>query len=260
MSELVEQIWSAIREEAALEATQEPALASFFNASVINHKNFSRALAFQLAGKIASDELPAMLARDVVVQALSDDKEILEAACLDLQAYLERDPACNQLLMPFLYFKGYQAIQLHRISHFLWNQKRTVLARYFQSRCAEIFAVDVHPAVHIGHGFMLDHATGLVVGETSRIGCNVSALHQVTLGGSGTGSSLRHPQIGDGVLLAAGATLLGPVEIGDNAKVAAGSLVLESVPAYGTVAGVPATLVSRSEIAQPSREMDQTLR
>ncbi len=253
------ELWAEICAEAATEIKAEPVLASFYHASVINHKTFMCALAYQLAAKLDSSDVPAMLIRDVAEQAMAGDESILSAAAADIHAYRERDPACKQFLMPFLYFKGFHAIQTHRIAHFFWNEGRETLALFLQTRAASVFAVDIHPAVIIGHGIMLDHATGLVVGETSRIGDNVSILHQVTLGGTGTDSKMRHPQVGDGVLLAAGATLLGAIQIGDGAKVAAGSLVLEDVQAHTTVAGVPAKQVGTPITQEPARDMDQGL-
>ncbi len=257
--ELLDRLWLEICDEAALASQNEPVLASFYHATVLNHKNFICALAFQLAAKLDCNDVPAMLIRDVIEESLLASPGNLVAAACDMQAYLERDPACDQYLMPFLYFKGFHAIQTQRAANYLWQRSRKTLALFLQTRAASVFAVDIHPAVGIGRGVMLDHATGLVAGETSRIGDNVSILHQVTLGGTGTGSDLRHPQIGNGVLLAAGATLLGPVHVGENAKVAAGSLVLQDVPPRTTVAGVPAKAVGRPIEAEPSREMDQGL-
>ncbi|MFK7730617.1 MAG: serine O-acetyltransferase [Pseudomonadales bacterium] len=254
-----EKLWKEICNEAAAESKAEPVLASFYHASVINHKTFMCALAYQLASKLDNSDVPAMLIRDVAEQAMNSDESILRSAAADIRAYHERDPACKQFLMPFLYFKGFHAIQTHRIAHFFWKSGRETLALFLQTRAAGVFAVDIHPAVKIGQGIMLDHASGLVVGETSRIGDNVSILHQVTLGGTGTDSKMRHPQIGDGVLLAAGATLLGAIEIGDGAKVAAGSLVLEDVAPHTTVAGVPARQVGRPNTQEPARDMDQSL-
>lgn len=256
---MIEELWTEICDEAAVQSLNEPVLASFYHASVINHENFMCALAFQLAAKIDSNDVPAMLIRDVIEHALKHDLRILQSAAFDIKAHRERDPACDQYLMPFLYFKGFHAIQLQRIAHYLWRHGRKTLALFLQTRAASVFAVDIHPAVEMGHGIMLDHATGLVVGETSRIGSNVSILHNVTLGGSGTGSKMRHPQIGDGVLLAAGATLLGAIRVGNGAKIASGSLVLEDVPAHTTVAGVPAKAVGRPVADEPARDMDQSL-
>ncbi|MFK8020394.1 MAG: serine O-acetyltransferase EpsC [Pseudomonadales bacterium] len=255
----IELLWQEIGEEATLASKQEPVLASFYHATVKNHKTFICALAYQLASKLGNDDVPDMLIRDVVEHALRADESLVEAAALDIRAYRERDPACDTFIMPFLFFKGFQAIQTQRVTHFLWNEGRKVLALYLQATAASVFSVDIHPAVRIGYGVMLDHATGLVAGETSRIGNNVSILHQVTLGGTGTDSNLRHPIIGDGVLLAAGATLLGAIEIGTGAKIAAGSLVQSDVAAHTTVAGVPAKVVGKSADAEPAREMNQDL-
>ncbi len=255
----VNALWAEIDREAAAESEAEPLLASFYHGSVRNHQSFICALAHQLAAKLGNADVPDMLIRDVVEDALRQDSNIEQAAALDIRAYRERDPACDKFLMPFLFFKGFQAIQSQRVSHYLWNNDRRVLALYLQNRAASVFSVDIHPAVRIGHGIMLDHATGLVAGETSEIGNNVSILHQVTLGGTGIDAKLRHPKIGDGVLLAAGATLLGAINIGIGAKVAAGSLVQADVAAHSTVAGVPARVVGRPIEPEPSRDMNQTL-
>lgn len=255
----VSELWAEIGREAASASEDEPVLASFYHASVRNHKSFTGALAHQLAAKLGNADVTDMLIRDVVEQALQSDSDIEAAAALDIRAYRERDPACDKFLMPFLYFKGFQAIQTQRVSHYLWNEGRTFLALYLQNRAASVFAVDIHPAVKIGYGVMLDHATGLVAGETSEIGNNVSILHQVTLGGTGIDATLRHPVVDDGVLLAAGATLLGAINIGVGAKVAAGSLVQADVAPHSTVAGVPARVVGRPVEAEPARDMDQSL-
>lgn len=251
-------IWQAIQDEAAIESLNEPVLASFYHACIITHKSYACALAFQLASKLDARDVQAMMLRDVIETALKADEKILSASVADIQAYRSRDPACDKFMMPFLYFKGFHAIQAQRVANFLWHHGRKTLALYLQTRAASVFTVDIHPAVQIGSGIMLDHATGFVAGETATIGDNVSILHQVTLGGTGTATGARHPQIGDGAMLAAGATLLGPIQIGAGAKVAAGSLVLESVPALATVAGVPARIVGRAQ-SSAAEDMNQQL-
>jgi serine O-acetyltransferase len=177
----------------------------------------------------------------------------------DLQAVFERDPACKGYLQPFLYFKGFQALQTHRVAHWLWTQGRETLAHHFQSRMSELFQVDIHPAARLGSGVFLDHGTGIVIGETAVVGDDVSMLHAVTLGGTGAQRGDRHPKIGRGVLLGAGAKVLGAIEIGDYAKIASGSVVLRTVPPYCTAAGVPARLVNCPSGQQPARTMDHTL-
>jgi serine O-acetyltransferase len=252
-------LWQGIREEARRCSEREPVLASFYYASVLNHHSTAAALAFNLALRLDSPALPATLIRDVCEQALAADADIRKAIELDIEAYYQRDPACDQYSMPLLYFKGYQAIQAQRIAHWLWRRGRKALALYFQNRIAGEFDVDIHPAARIGQGIMLDHATGLVVGETAVIGDNVSLLHGVSLGGSGCCRKDRHPKVGNGVLVSAGAKLLGNISVGDGAKIAAGSVVLQNVPAHTTVAGVPARVVGKPSVAQPALAMNQLL-
>ena len=168
----------------------------------------------------------------------------------------DRDSACTELSVPFLYFKGFHALQTHRVTHWLWEQGRESLALFFQNRMSAEFGVDIHPAAQLGYGIMLDHATGLVIGETAVVGNNVSILQSVTLGGTGKDEGDRHPKICDGVLISAGATILGNICVGEGAKVGAGSVVLEAVPPHTTVAGVPAKIVGRPSTEQPAMEMD----
>ena len=252
-------VWASIREEAVTMAEAEPVLASFLHATVLNHEHFEQALSYHLAQKLGSMEVPSMLLRQVFDEALLERNRLGEAVRADLVAVRDRDPACTSFLQPFLHYKGFQALQAYRVSHWLWNKGREAMALFLQSRVSEAFAVDIHPAARIGHGIMIDHATGIVIGETTVIGNNVSMLQGVTLGGTGKESGDRHPKVGDGVLLAAGASVLGNVTIGHCAKVGAGSVVLSDVPENCTVAGVPAKVVGCAGCDQPSREMDQRL-
>lgn len=251
-------VWARLRVEAAAAAAEEPILASFLNAAVLRHDEFSHALAYRLAAKLADAQLDAMLARDVAEAALTGDPGIVSQAIADMVAVEERDPACKGVLQPFLYFKGYQSLQLHRVAHYLWNEGRQNLAFHLQSRVSERFGVDIHPAAKIGQGVMIDHGTSVVIGETAIVGDNCSLLHEVTLGGTGAAHEDRHPKVGRGVLIGAGAKVLGNIEIGDHARIAAGSVVLKSVPAGCTVAGVPARVVGNS-CPQPARSMDQSI-
>jgi serine O-acetyltransferase len=200
-----------------------------------------------------------MSVREVCQSAFAADPAIVAAAEADLQAVSERDPAIKTLLQPFLYFKGYQALQAWRVAHWLWGQGRETLAFHFQSRISELFQLDIHPAARMGAGLFLDHGTGIVIGETAVIGDDVSLLQGVTLGGTGAERGDRHPKIGRGVLLGAGAKVLGNIQIGDYAKVASGSVVLKPVPAHCTAAGVPARLVNCPTGEEPARSMDHTL-
>lgn len=254
----VTRIWPRLRFDAASAAAEEPMLAGFINAAVLRHERFADALAQRIASKIADGQLDAMLVHDVVQEALLSDPAIAERAAADMLAVDERDPACRSLLQPFLYFKGFHALQCHRVAHWLWTQGRESLAFHIQARVSELFGVDIHPAAQIGRGVMIDHATSVVIGETASVGNNVSLLHEVTLGGTGAAGVDRHPKIANGVLIGAGAKVLGNIEIGEEARIAAGSVVLKPVPAHCTVAGVPAKPVGAS-CSEPAKSMDQTL-
>jgi serine O-acetyltransferase len=252
-------LWSRLRASAQEAVRDEPHLASQLNAVILSHSDLAGALSFQIARKLGDAELGAMTVREVCMEAFKDDPGIVAAAEADLQAVLERDPAIKSLLQPFLYFKGYQALQAWRVAHWLWGRGRDTLAFHFQSRMSELFQVDIHPAAQVGAGVFIDHGTGVVIGETAVVGDEVSMLHGVTLGGTGAGRGDRHPKIGRGVLLGAGAKVLGNIVIGDYAKVASGSVVLKPVPPGCTVAGVPARLVNCPTEAAPARTMDHTL-
>lgn len=252
-------LWREIRQEAVLLSRGEPVLASFFHVSLLNHQELSSALGFLLASKIGDRDVPPMLVRQVCNEAYRADPGLVEAAAEDSLAHYDRDPACADYSMPMLYFKGFQAVQAYRVAHWLWGQGRHALALFLQNRISIVFDVDIHPAARLGSGIMVDHATGLVIGETAVIGRNVSMLHGVTLGGCGTGKGPRHPQIGDGVLISAGAKVLGPVRVGVGAKIAAGSVVLDDVPDHTTVAGVPARAMGQPRATQPALDMDQYL-
>ena len=252
-------LWSQLRASAEDAARREPNLGSLMNATVLSHGNLAGALSFQIARKLGDNELAAMSLREVCQGAFQADPAIIAAVEADLQAVAERDPAIKTLLQPFLYFKGFQALQAWRVAHWLWGQGRETLAFHFQSRISELFQVDIHPAARMGSGLFLDHGTGIVIGETAVVGDEVSMLHAVTLGGTGAERGDRHPKIGRGVLLGAGAKVLGNITVGDYAKVASGSVVLKSVPAGCTVAGVPARLVNCPTDATPARTMDHTL-
>jgi serine O-acetyltransferase len=252
-------VWAALRNEAAHVALTEPTLASLLNAVVLKHDKLSSALSYQLARKLGDQELRAMSAREIADEAYASDPRIIEMVEADLRAVFERDPACKGYVQPFLFFKGFLALQTHRVAHWLWNEGRETLAFYLQSRMSEIFQVDIHPATRIGSGVFIDHGTGIVVGETAVIGDEVSMLQGVTLGGTGAERGDRHPKVGRGVLLGAGAKVLGNITIGDYAKIASGSVVLKPVPAGCTAAGVPARLVNCPTGDAPARTMDHTL-
>ena len=249
-------IWDRIREETAKHASEEPILASFLHATILNHPRLELALSFHLANQLDSPTASSLLLREVMLEAMDSDPVIRAAVRADLLAVEQRDSACHELYIPFLYFKGFHALQTQRIAHWLWGHGRESLALFFQNRMSSIFGVDIHPAARMGKGIMLDHATGLVIGETAVVGNNVSILQSVTLGGTGKGEGDRHPKICDGVLISAGAKILGNICVGEGAKVGAGSVVLEPVPPHTTVAGVPAKIVGRPASDQPALEMD----
>lgn len=248
-------IWQHIRREAAELAAQEPALASFYHASILNHDTLADAVSYHLATLLDSQAVPAMSIREVFLQALQLDDSIESALCRDIEAYCERDPACNQFVMPLLYFKGFHGLQAYRFANWLWRQERRSLALYLQNQISQTFHVDIHPAARIGSGIMIDHATGVVIGETAVVGDNVSMLHSVTLGGSGNTKGDRHPKIGNCVLISAGAKILGNIQVGECARVGAGSVVLEDVPAHQTAVGVPARIIGERGRDEPGREM-----
>jgi serine O-acetyltransferase len=252
-------VWAALRNEAERAARTEPALASLVNAIILSHDNLGDALSYALAHKLGDQELRAMSLRELAMEAYRSSPALVDTAEADLKAVFERDPACKGYVQPFLFFKGFQSLQTQRIAHWLWGQGRETMAFYLQSRMSEIFQVDIHPATRIGSGVFIDHGTGIVIGETAVIGDDVSLLQGVTLGGTGAERGDRHPKIGRGVLLGAGAKVLGNIQIGDFAKVASGSVVLKPVPAHGTAAGVPARLVNGPTGDEPARSMDHTL-
>ena len=256
MNEQRDELWQEILGEVQVFSTEEPVLASYFHAAILSHDSLETALAYGLAEMLGNMAVSKRAIRKVIEEAFQTDTRLSEKMRRDLSAYRERDPACDKFVMPLLYFKGFHALQVHRAAHYLWTRERQALAVHLQSLCAEVFGVDIHPGAQIGGGIMIDHATSLVIGETTVIEDNVSMLHAVTLGGIGNACGDRHPKIRSGVLIAAGAKILGNVEVGEGAKVGAGSLVLEPVAPHTTVAGVPARVVGRPREISPALEMD----
>lgn len=253
----MDRIWNAICREAESEADREAILAGFLHATILKHKTLEDSLSLHLAAKLSTESLPSMLVRELIGEMLGSDPSIGESVRADLQAVVDRDPASHGYLIPFLYFKGFHALQSYRLAHELWNQERHVLACHLQNRISEVFGVDVHPAARLGKGILIDHGTSVVIGETAVVDDNVSMLHEVTLGGTGKETGDRHPKVRHGVLIGAGAKVLGNIEIGIGAKIGSGSVVLDPVPAHTTVAGVPARIVGRTEVDEPALEMDQ---
>jgi serine O-acetyltransferase len=250
--------WEQIQSEARREAEREPLLVSFLFASVLRHRTLEDALGVILANKLQTPDLPAILVRDLINEALVEDMSIRASIRADLLAARTRDPAAHGYAQPFLYYKGFHALQAYRVAHRLLEQGRQALAAHLQNRISEAFGVDVHPAARIGSGVLIDHGTSVVIGETAVVEDYVSLLHEVTLGGTGKETGDRHPKVRRGVLIGAGAKILGNIEIGRGAKVGAGSVVLRDVPPHTTVAGVPARVVGRCTVAEPALEMDST--
>jgi len=252
-------VWQKLTEEAQLVIQREPLLASYVYACILNHRSLKSALSFLLANKISDKVMPAITVRELFDSAFVASPEIITHAANDIKAVFERDAAINTYLPVILYLKGFQAIQVHRLAHCLWSNDRKDLALFIQSRNSEVFGVDIHPACTIGKGIMLDHATGIVIGETCVIEDDVSILQSVTLGGTGNEQGDRHPKIRTGVMISAGAKVLGNIEIGIGAKVGAGSVVLNDVPPHTTVVGVPARAVGKPCTDLPSQTMDQNI-
>lgn len=251
-------VWTRLRLEVDSMAASEPMLTGYLHDTVLKHRSLEAATAYFLAGKLASPYLTALALRDIISEAQAASEDIREAVRRDLDAIVERDPAARSVAHPFLHYKGFHALQSYRVAHWLWNGGRQPLALYLQNRISEAFDVDIHPAARIGKGILIDHGTSVVIGETAVVGDDVSLLHEVTLGGTGKESGDRHPKVGDGVLIGAGAKILGNVRIGSYSKVAAGSVVLAEVPPNSTVAGIPARVVGKPRTPEPARQMDQT--
>lgn len=256
----VDPVWRRVGEEAVEAIRNEPLLGGLIHSGLLHHSTLERALAYRFSLKLASGEMSEQILREIADQAYDADPGIGAAARSDLMAVFERDPACHRFLQPLLFFKGYQAVQAYRIGHWLWQSGRIDLAYFVQMRVSEVFGVDIHPAARVGKGIMIDHAHSIVIGETAVVGDNVSMLHSVTLGGTGKEDGDRHPKIGDGVLIGAGAKVLGNIHVGHCSRIAAGSVVLEDVPHNTTVAGVPARVVGKAGCAQPALTMDQLLK
>ena len=252
-------VWAALRNEAEHIAKTEANLASMVNAVILSHRDLDHALSFQIARKLGDLELPPMSLREICEEAYAADPAIVAAAEADLRAVFERDPASKGYVQPFLFFKGFLSLQSHRVAHWLWRREREAMALHLQSRVSELFQLDIHPNAVIGKGAFFDHGTGIVIGETAVVGDDVSMLHGVTLGGTSTERVDRHPKIGRGVLIGAGAMIIGNITVGDYAKIGSGSVVTKPVPSGCTAVGVPARLVNCPTCSEPSKTMDQTL-
>jgi serine O-acetyltransferase len=252
----VDPVWNALRQQAEAMAGREPALAGFVHATILQHERLEQALTYHLARKLGGEDMSPLAIREMFDDAVAADPAIGQAVRADLSAVFERDPACHSYVEAFLFYKGFHALESFRIAHWLWSRDRKAMALFVQSRISNLFAVDIHPAARIGQGIMLDHATGIVIGETAVVEDDVSIMQDVTLGGTGKESGDRHPKIRRGVLISLGAKVLGNIEIGEYSRVGAGSVVLKSVPAHCTAVGVPAKLVNCDCGENPSQQMD----
>ena len=255
----IDPVWEQITEEARQAVVDEPLIGGFVHACVLHHKSLEKALSYRISAKLASNEMSMVVVREIVDEAYRQEPDLVEQSRADLVAVYDRDPACHRLMQPILFFKGFIAVQAYRIAHHLFETGQRDLAYFFQMRTSEIFGVDIHPGATLGRGIMIDHAHSIVIGETAVVGDNVSMLHSVTLGGTGKEEQDRHPKIGNGVLIGAGAKVLGNIKVGECSRIAAGSVVLAEVPSCKTVAGIPAKIVGEAGCDQPSISMNHML-
>lgn len=253
----VKKIWYLIQKEIIMLIQKESILSNFYYIKLLKYKKFFQALSYILAKKISNYIIPEINFYKLINKIYLENPSIIISAIYDIKAIRQRDPAITGYSTPLLYLKGFHALQGYRISHCLWKKKRYSLAFYFQNKMSTSFAVDIHPAAKIGHGIMLDHATNIVIGETAVVENDVSILQSVTLGGTGKIGGDRHPKIREGVMIGAGAKILGNIEIGKNAKIGAGSVVLQSIPSHTTAAGIPARIVGKPKSKKPAFDMDQ---
>lgn len=254
-----QELWTTLRQEAEAHAKAEPMLASYLHSTILNHVDLASALSFLLASKLDSTTACALSIREVIEAAHENDPRVIDAGHCDILACYDRDSACLDYSTPLLFFKGYQALQAHRISHWLWRQQRKDMALFFQSRISEVFSIDIHPAAKLGYGIMLDHGSGIVIGETAVVGNNVSIMQSVTLGGTGKVSGDRHPKIADGVLIGAGSKVLGNITVGEGAQIAPGSVVLKPVAPHTLVSGIPAVETGTPSCDNPATEMNHSI-
>jgi serine O-acetyltransferase len=252
-------LWQTIRESAQQEVLAETALASFLHNTVLRHNSLCEAVGFLLAEKLGCQALPALTLQEVLAEAFCGNSTITQSVAEDVDAIFTRDPVCQSHLQALLFYKGFHALTAWRVAHWLWQQDRKAMAYFLQNRISVLFAVDIHPAATIGSGVMLDHATGIVIGETATVADNVSILQDVTLGGTGKETGDRHPKIGAGVMIGPGSKIFGNIRIGHCAQIAAGSVILKDVADCALMAGVPAKQIGQADCAQPALTMKQTL-
>lgn len=250
----VDLVWTLLRHEAKIEADREPLLVSFLYSTILNHATLESALAFHLANRLASPSMDSIQIMNIILDASKNSPNFGRDMRADLIAVRDRDPACTCLPDVFLHFKGFHALQAYRVAHYLWNTGKKTLAHYMQSQMSQNFQIDIHPKATLKSGIMLDHGTGVVIGETAMVGYNCSILHHVTLGGSGKRGVDRHPKVGNGVLLGAGATVLGNIQIGDGCQIGAGTLVIEDLPAHSVAVGVPAKIIGSYKSQEQPRD------
>lgn len=257
--EALDPVWARVRREASAAVESEPALGGFMHLTILDHVRLEDAVIQRVADRLGNTTVLSAMIAQAFREAVTDDPEIGAAFRSDIVAFEDRDPACDRFIEPLLYFKGYHAIEAHRLAHWLWLHDRRDLALYLQSRSSEVFQVDINPGAKLGRGLFFDHATGIVIGETAVVEDDVSLLQNVTLGGTGKETGDRHPKIRHGVLIGAGSKILGNIEVGCCSRVAAGSVVLKPVPAGTTVAGVPARVIGEAGCSDPSHAMEQRL-
>ena len=258
---VVDPVWQTVRHEAEDIVAEDPTLSSFIYSTILNQDTLEASVAHRVAERLRHPDVSGDLIRQAFRAMYEDhDADLSQTLRADIVAVYDRDPACTRFVEPLLYFKGFHAVQAHRLAHWSWHQGRHDFALYMQSRASQIFQVDINPETVIGRGLFLDHATGVVLGATARIGDDCSILQGVTLGGTGKETGDRHPKIGNGVLIGANAIVLGNIPVGDCARVAAGSMVLKPVEPRTTVAGVPARVVGVADCMEPSRTMNQLMK
>lgn len=255
----VDPVWQKVKEEAEQAVEADKVIAGLIYNSILNHQSLEESLAYHLSQRLDHSDVDASVLNRTFNEIINNDESFRQTLRIDMAAVFERDPACNRLLEPLLYFKGFHALQTHRFAHHLWLKGSIDFAFYLQSQSSRVFGVDIHPKAKIGSGIMFDHATALVIGETAEVGDYTSILHNVTLGGSGKETGDRHPKIGTNVMIGAGSKILGNITVGSCARVAAGSVVLEDVPKETTVAGVPAKVIGAAGCNEPARTMNQLL-
>lgn len=256
---MIDDFWNVLVSLSLQIVKKEPALEALMNKLVLTCRSFDQCLARIISSKLASYEVDRQQLFQICMQAYADNPNLLCDAIADVYAVVNRDPASSSIVRVLLFLKGPHVLESWRVSHWLWEKDRKDFASFLQSRISDVFSVDIHPAAKIGKGLMLDHATNIVIGETAVIADTVSMLHDVTLGGTGKEQGDRHPKVGRGVMIGAGAKILGNIRIGEGAIVGAGSVVLRDVPAHTTVVGVPARVVGRPQMEMSSLDMDQTL-